>query len=288
MSLASRIKDRVTIAHWQMLRATRNTVTLQTKQGRLAVYTHDNVIARMLFLHRHFQHDTAERALHHLRAQGLIPPRGEGVVLDVGANIGVISIGMLVNGEVAAAIGIEPDPGNFALLERNIAGNRLGDRYLPIRIAASDRTGDLEFTLSPDNFGDHRIRAPGAAKNNREVITVPARQIDEVIAGLSGSLAADISLVWLDVQGHEGYIFAGGENLFSRDIPVVAEIWPLGLVQSGMEIERFVEIVRRYWSSFWVWRRSKRYVRYPTSELLRFCEELGEDGEHDDVIFTRA
>jgi len=42
-------------------------------------------------------------------------------VLDVGANLGVISIGMLVNGDVAAAIGVEPDPDNYALLERNIA-----------------------------------------------------------------------------------------------------------------------------------------------------------------------
>jgi len=52
-------------------------------------------------------------------------------VLDVGANLGVISIGMLVNGDVAAAIGVEPDPDNYALLERNIAQNLCGDRYNP-------------------------------------------------------------------------------------------------------------------------------------------------------------
>jgi FkbM family methyltransferase len=274
---------------WRMLRATRRTVTLQTQQGRLTVYTRDDVIARLLFMERQYQQDTADHALAFLRGQGLMPPRGRGTVLDVGANLGVISIGMLVNGDIDAAVGIEPDPDNYALLERNIAQNRCGDRYTPIRVAATDRAGDLELALSRHNLGDHRVQRPGAAPagGGREVITVPARPIDEIIGRLPAASAEAISLVWIDVQGHEGHVFAGGTELFSRDVPVVSEVWPYGILRSGMELEQFCRIAKRYWSSCWVWRRAQRYVRYPITDLPKFCEELGSAGAHDDVIFTR-
>jgi FkbM family methyltransferase len=289
MSLGSGIAYRMKATRWRMLRATRRTVTVQTRQGRLTVYTRDDVIARLLFMERQFQQDTADHALAFLRGQGLMPPRGRGTVLDVGANLGVISIGMLVNGDIDAAIGVEPDPDNYALLERNIAQNRCGDRYTPIRVAVSDRAGDLELALSRHNLGDHRIQRPGAAQAGEgEVIAVPACTIDEIVGRLPTAAADAISLVWIDVQGHEGHVFAGGAELFSRDIPVLSEVWPYGILRSGMELEHFCRLAQRYWSSYWVWRRSQRYVQYSIADLPKFCEELGSAGAHDDVIFTRA
>jgi FkbM family methyltransferase len=289
MSLANGIAYRLKATRWRLLRATRRTVTLQTQQGRLTVYTRDNVIARLLFMERHYQQDMADHALAFLRGQGRMPPRGRGTVLDVGANLGVISIGMLVNGDVDAAIGVEPDPDNYALLERNIAQNLCGDHYTPIRAAVSDSAGDLELALSRHNLGDHRVQRSGAAQpGGREVITVPAYTIDGIVAQLPTAAADAISLVWIDVQGHEGHVFDGGAELFSRDIPVVAEMWPHGILRSGMELERFCRIAERYWSSYWVWRRSQRYVQYSITELPKFCEELGTTGAYDDVIFTRG
>ncbi len=58
--------------------------------------------------------------LRYLRDKNLIPGKGEGVLLDIGANIGIISIGMLTQGEMDRAIAIEPDPFNVELLRRNI------------------------------------------------------------------------------------------------------------------------------------------------------------------------
>ena len=97
-----------------------------------------------------------------------------------------------------------------------------------------------------------------------------------------------IALVWIDVQGHEGHVLGGGSRLFSRPMPVVAEIWPFGLNQSGLGIAKFCDIAAGYWSHFWVWRKCGRFVQYPTSFLMKFCEELGEAGEFDDVIFVNA
>lgn len=294
--IVNRIGRRWTAAQWAWLRATRETVTIQTKQGLLTVSTRDEVIGRLLHSERQFQHDLTVRVSAFLREKSLLPPRGKGVLLDVGANNGVISVGLLVGGEYEAAIGIEPDPTNFALCKINVVQNALADRYTALQIAASDRVGELRFELSPDNFGDHRVRpladevagTAAALTSGRETILVEARPIDDILGRLSLELTEAVSLVWIDVQGHEGYVFAGGNELFSRPVPVVAEIWPYGINQSGMGIPRFCEIASQYWSYFWVWRRCGRFVQYPVSELNKFCEELGDSGEFDDVVLVNA
>jgi FkbM family methyltransferase len=294
--MLKQIISRWTAAKWALLRATRETITVRTKQGVLTVSTHDDVIGRLLYNELQYQHDLSLRSLSFLREKGLLPGPGNGVVLDVGANIGVISIGLLVNGQFESAIGLEPDPTNFALCKRNVVQNGLVDRFTLLPIAASDRAGSVQFELSPDNFGDHRVRsqANGSAKtpvlagSGRDSIAVEASPIDVILGSLPSKLTDSISLVWIDVQGHEGFVFAGGPRLFSRHIPVVAEIWPFGILQSGMSIPRFCEIASGYWSHFWVWRRCCRYVQYPSNQLLKFCEELGESGSFDDVVFCNA
>jgi hypothetical protein len=49
--------------------------------------------------------------------------------------------------------------------------------------------------------------------------------------------------------------------------------------------ERFCAIAERFWSEFRVLRRG-RFVRYPIGMLGNFFEELGPDGEFDNVLFT--
>jgi FkbM family methyltransferase len=286
VSVRARITLRGKLAWWRVLRTIRRRVTVQTKHGRFVVDTGDGIIGKFLFLYGEYQHDLASRALPFLRQQGLIPERGRGVVLDIGANIGVISIGLLVNGELSEAVGIEPAPDNFALLERNVRENGLAGRYTSLMIAVSDRTGDLECALSPDNFGDHRVQRSGNV-TERRVVSVPGRQLDGIVATLPASTAADITLVWIDVQGHEGHVFVGGREIFQRNIPVICELWPHGILQSGMTLEQFTVEAQRYWASFWVWRRAEKFVQYPITFLPKFLEELGDEA-HDDVIFTRT
>jgi FkbM family methyltransferase len=293
--IVSRIVSRWTAAKWAFLRATRHTVTVQTKQGLLTVSTRDRVIGRRLFRRGQYQHDLTQRSVSFLRERGLLPPRGEGVVLDVGANIGVISVGLLFNGEFEAAIGIEPDPTNFALCKQNVLQNDLADRFTALQMAASDRTETLQLELSPDHFGDHRVRSPvdgnactpAAFNAGRASITVEARPIDDILDSLPSPLTDKISLVWIDVQGHEGYAFAGGSRLFSGRAPVVAEIWPSGIKQSGMGLQRFCEIASGYWSHYWLWQECGRHAQYPISRLMNLCEELEKRSAFDDIILVK-
>lgn len=277
---------------WRVKRRMGDTLVVTTEQGVFEVSSHDTVIGRKLFVERGFEVDFMNEALEYLRESGRCPSEGRGTLFDIGANVGVTSIPMLLRGHFARSIAMEPAPETYRLLHSNICRNDLEDRILSLQVAASDADGELEFELSSRNWGDHRVRVGSSdlpvrelnAESDREVIHVQARMIDDILDELPGDFVNDICLVWIDVQGHEGHAFTGASKLLARKIPVVSEICPYALARAGMSVERFQSIAERHWTRFAVLRR-KRFVTYPIGILPKFFEELGDDGDFDNVIF---
>jgi len=220
--------------------------------------------------------------------------KGKGTVLDIGANNGVISIGMLVAGELEKAIAIEPEPRNFSNLKHNVELNHLENAITCLNYAVSDSKTNLQFELSESNYGDHRVRKSFSEtglkelyeESKRQIINVEANSLDNILAELDETLTKDISVVWIDVQGYEGYIFLGSTKLLLSGIPVVTEIWPYGITRAGMSQETFCGIVGNIWSAYWVKRRGK-FVKYPIDVFYTYFDELGYDGDFDNVIFTK-
>lgn len=262
------LEQRLRATLWPLLKRVRKTVTIATRQGRLTVATTDDAIGKSLFCEGQYELDLVTRTLAFLRERGRLPPRGQGTMADVGANNGVISIGALTAGELDKAIAIEPDPGNVALLQRNVEQNGLTTRVTCVPRAVSSAAGKVEFELSDSNLGDHRVRTappqPGQSdlygESRRAVITVEAMRLDDLLSG------RDLSLIWMDVQGHEGHVLAGADRLISLGIPVVCEVWPYGLRRAGTSDEAFASTARRYWKEYWVL-RDGAYVRAPIEEL---------------------
>ncbi|MEK6238728.1 MAG: FkbM family methyltransferase, partial [Planctomycetales bacterium] len=268
--------------------------TVSTRQGifTLPINTPD-VISNSLLNRGDFQLDLVKDAISFFRETNRLPARGQGTVVDIGANNGVISIGLLLDGEFDKAITVEPDPKNFAYLRRNIYNNQLQEKFFCFNQAASDEAGVLDFELSDRNYGDHRVRSKNAPGNipdrmdesTRPVIQVQASTVDQLINSAAEAFTKDVAIAWVDVQGYEGYVFRGAAELFARDIPVVSEIWPYGIRRTGMTPDAFCDVVRRIWSSYWM-REDGKFTRFSTNEFNRVFEKIGFDGEHDDVIFT--
>jgi FkbM family methyltransferase len=270
-------------------------MTIRTKQGLFTIPVGaKESIGRSLYRKRQYELKYQNEALAFLRDINKCPPKGQGTVIDIGANIGVISIGMLYRGEMDKAIAIEPEPNNFSLLSQNVKQNDLVDRIYCMPYAVSDKSGELLFELCETSGGDHRVRVEeqfGEAtekygESSRRVITVKADMLDTLIKGLPEDYVDDIVLGWVDVQGYEGYVFQGAKDLFtSKGIPLVSEIWPYGIHRAGMSTEQFCAIVRDIWTSYWVLRENT-FVEYPTEKLEMFFEELGYDGDFENIIFT--
>lgn len=281
------------IGLWNINRQFRDSVTVTTRQGIFTLPTHVNdPLSKILYTRQEFELDLISSAMQHIRELRSFP-KGKGTLLDVGANNGVISIGMLTTGELDKAIAIEPEPQNFSLLKQNIKENHLESAITCLNYAVADSKSVLEFELSQNHFGDHRVRKSIVSENGselfgesgRQIITVDADTLDNLIANLDDKIDKEISVVWVDVQGYEGYVFAGAKKLLSSGVPVVVEIWPYGLERAGMSKDEFCTIVGDIWSFFWVKRRGK-FVKYPIEIFYTFIDELGYEGDFDNVIFT--
>jgi len=278
---------------WRIKRIFKETETVSTKQGVFTVSLKgDDPISRSLYLFREYELYLMTSAMTFLRGINKMSVKGQGTVIDIGANNGVISIGMLHNSEVEKAIAIEPEPRNFAMLQHNIKQNKMSDKIICIPCAASNSKGILNFELSSDNFGDHRV-CPEInnidlefKKTGCNIIKVKSDKVDNLIKKIPEQFKKDIALMWIDVQGHEGYVFQGARDLLSGNIPVVSELWPYGIKRAGMSEDDYIDIVSSLWSCYWVMRRGK-FIRYPIDTLNIFFEELGYDGYFENVIFTK-
>jgi FkbM family methyltransferase len=279
---------------WSILARLRKTVIVRTQQGRFKVCTADVGVGRHLYRQGNAELDYIGESLQLLRKLGLCPPKGQGTVLDIGANIGYIGIGMLYTKEINRVVAVEPEPSNFDLLTANAELNGFSDRIHRMAYAIGPRHEEIDFELSATNYGDHHVRVENnskpakpelGAEAPRKLIRVPCLPLDELVELIPDPYRTDISLVWMDVQGYEGFVFASGEKFFSRGIPVVTEIWPYQIAKSGMTQEEFIQGVARHWSSYWVLRRST-FVRYPISVLSCFFDELGTTGLYDNIILT--
>jgi FkbM family methyltransferase len=153
-------------------------------------------------------------------------------VVDAGANVGYYTvIGARLVGDKGKVYAFEPDPANFALLEKNVRLNGLTNVVLE-RKALSNRKGTVQLFIADANKGDHRIYQPDG--ESRPWIDVEAVRLDEYFKGLGRG----IDVLKMDVQGAEGLILEGMTGLLEgqTDGPTIFfELWPFGLKGMGTD-----------------------------------------------------
>ena len=252
-SLGFRLRRAVRKFQWERIRGgpgrPPQILTVPTANGLLSFSNMDVIIAKVLYVHRAWEVELMDRTMAYLRREGHLATPGRDVLIDAGANIGMVCIGMLRRGYFRSALAIEAAPDNAALLERNIAQNDLGASIRAIACALSDRNGELDVELSADNFGDHRVRAAQASRpgrlgeDRRTTIRVPARTLDAIVEGNPPTDPERIGLIWIDVQGHEGHLLEGARRTLAGGASVLTEFWPYGIERSGLDRRAYVELV---------------------------------------------
>lgn len=225
---------------------------------------------------------------------GCFEGEAAGTFLDIGANIGLVTLGVAASGPIDCVC-FEPEPENLALLRANVARSGLGERIeiLPLALYREETT--LELEIAGGNRGDHRIRA-GAAEGiydeaSRAVIRVPGRPLDDVVDAATRRRPL---VMKCDAQGAELDIWAGGAKTFAQADALVIEFWPYGLRRMGGEPE---DLVARLAADF---ERGQLVPRgagirpgalvpmEEVAEALRaFCREAP-PAEHADVVATSA
>jgi FkbM family methyltransferase len=139
----------------------------------------------------------------------------QSVFVDIGANVGMYTI-WAAKTRAARVFAFEPESQNYALLNRNIVRNGLGDRVLAYCASVSDRVGFGSLALSAFMAGGsvHQFGSNGQA---------PAKQAGYSQGSYSSSLDILVAdgvvpipdYVKIDVDGIEPRIVAGARATFA-------------------------------------------------------------------------
>lgn len=187
----------------------------------------DHMIGYSLLAGVGWQRSTFDRALHVAGEAGAIRP-GRWFI-DVGANIGTHTVYAMRSGHFAGCIAIEPDPRNFALLQRNIAHNGLTGQVRAFQMAASSGDGTTLLVCDEENHGAHHIASGSECRPGRTE-KVATGTLDEIVRRV-GIEPGDVGFVWIDVEGHEIEVLKGMAAIRSHGVPMVAEVNTNDVVQ---------------------------------------------------------
>ena len=152
-------------------------------------------------------------------------------MLDIGANVGAMSLSVALRNPGISILSVDPNPKACALLAKSIRRNRLGDRMRCLQAALAPSPGILSFDATGSVTG--HVSQAGSA--------VPAVSPAELFASVpSGSSL----LIKVDIEGYETVVLPRLlESIKLRSCTLVIELHPRGMNQLGDPESCFRELV---------------------------------------------
>ena len=150
--------------------------------------------------------------------------KAEGDILDVGANIGIMTYHLSKQFPNKKVFSIEPMPNNLSVLRRIIAHFNL--KNVEVKpIALGQQKEEVEMVLPMNG----KVKMQGLAHvvhdsidewNEGEKIKVQCETLDDIF------LNTPISGIKMDIENFEYFALKGGEQLLKKDHPVIyLELW---------------------------------------------------------------
>ncbi|MEP6749375.1 MAG: FkbM family methyltransferase [Bacteroidota bacterium] len=143
----------------------------------------------------------------------IIPQNG--FFIDIGANIGSITVPVCKSRPDIKALAIEAAPWIYAYLQRNVQDNQINNVKL-INCAAYDQDGLQKDFFSPhDKYGKGSL----ASVFTDQAVKVQTRTIDALLKEMN---ITKVDAIKADIEGFEYFAFKGAKELLSRkDAPMI-------------------------------------------------------------------
>lgn len=158
-------------------------------------------------------------------------PFGPGPIIDVGANIGLVSLLLARRFPDRDIHAFEPNPTTFETLEANIARNG-ATRVSCHRYAVSDADGTVMFDNDPVKRGTASIARSG----DDHAAEVLATTLDSFVAANG---IGTIGLLKIDVEGYETLVLRGASRVLNEIRPsaIYFEVCPPLTERAGFAAE---------------------------------------------------
>jgi FkbM family methyltransferase len=165
-------------------------------------------------------------------------------VVDVGANQGLYTLLLAGLSKPGTVYAFEPLPSLYQQLISNVRENG-ADNVVCHQMAVSNFSGILNLQKGRLNSGDNRI-VTGDSKSAR-IVEVRASTLDELLGGKT------VGFLKMDVQGWEAKSLAGAESILerNRDIVIMFEFWPYGLIRAGDEPTKLLHFLQGLGFNLW-------------------------------------
>ena len=180
--------------------------------------------------------------------------------LDIGANIGFYSVSVgekiRTTGGSGKVIAFEPFAGNFKRLIDNLNINNLKNYCSPNKIGLSNENIDRllvlrEDFLSGSNTGNASISINERIDLGFEKVSIKLERLDDFWIK-SSSFPRSISLIKMDIEGHEGLCLEGGWKTIREHRPtILMEVNKPYYYAQGIELdELFLPLIPERYSIY--------------------------------------
>lgn len=223
-----------------LLPVTVSELTLDLGDHRLTVPA-DDLIGRHVFAHGDFARDSVEMVCRILDEARLLAPDGN-TLLEIGANIGTQTVYFGMSKRFGRIVAIEPDPRNVALLRQNVAQNGLSPATVICPFAAGDKAGPVALRRIAGNSGNAGLVHPESACG--DVVAVEEKPVGDLLAD-AGVAEADVSLIWMDIEGYEPVAIRSMTGLLERSVPLFMEYSPA--FYTDEQVQAMLALLDRYY-----------------------------------------
>lgn len=132
-------------------------------------------------------------------------------VIDVGANIGAISILSATSGNKTKVYAFEPTVDLFPYIEENINVNKFQSRIFVVQKAVADKNGTLNFVIESSSEINHIATKGSSAHTTQKVACIT---LDTFVKQKNIS---HINFLKVDVEGAELFVFKGAKKLLQKN-----------------------------------------------------------------------
>jgi len=139
-------------------------------------------------------------------------------IVDAGANIGLTAVFFALNYPDSRILALEPEAGNFAVLELNA---ETYPNISPIRAALWHESGAVELHDPGEGEWAFRVRTPSRRDQQQSAIHVAAMTVKELLAAYGR-----IDLLKLDIEGAERNVLLHAAEWIDDIGAIVAELHP--------------------------------------------------------------
>ncbi|MCX2983300.1 FkbM family methyltransferase [Halieaceae bacterium IMCC14734] len=173
--------------------------------------------------------------------------------IDIGANIGYFSLlAAVLVGEEGSVLAFEPDPSNYALLQKNIHANNSTNVYA-FKLALSDQASSGHLYLNDSNLGDHQIFSND---DSRVSVPIEIKRADDVIL----PEISRTNFIKIDTQGSEFHVLRGMSTLLQNscdNLGMLIELSPNSLSEFGVDPHLPVQLMVEYRLEFYLLKEGK-------------------------------